>query len=100
MATEQIERSKKMKMIYDTFYVMEESGEEEVERKCRILEAEGWQIVSKEHGMIKQSGSDIPTAKNYGMLEPGWIIKVMRPHLEERSRYSNKHRPARWLWED
>ena len=88
-----------MKMIYDTFYAIEESGEAGVERKCRELEAEGWRIVSKEHGMIKQSGSDIPTAENYGMLEPGWIIKVKKPHPEEKSRY-NKHRTARWLWED
>lgn len=88
-----------MKMIHDTFYVMEESGEEGVERKCRILEDEGWQIVSKEHGMIKQSGSDIPTAKNYGMLEPGWIIKVKKPHSTEEAQY-NKHNTTRWLWEN
>ena len=95
-----------MKMIEETFYSAEENGEEGMRRKCQILEEEGWTIVSTEHGMVKQAGSDVPGAANFGMIEPGYIIKVEKPHpnylpkhAKTRKRRQDLDHPSRWLWE-
>lgn len=62
----------------EVFYSVKENGIEGMRRKCRILEEEGYTILSVEEGQIKQWGSAIPTSPSYGQTESGWIINVQR----------------------
>lgn len=72
-----------MGMIKDTFVEPKAHGKQGLEHKCKAIKKEKWKIVSIEEGMIPQSGSAIPTAPNFGMTEPGWIIEAQRPDPHE-----------------
>lgn len=64
--------------MFETYYSIEENGIEGLLHKIDILKEEGYEILDVHHGRIKQWGSDIPTARNFGLTEPGWIILVKR----------------------
>lgn len=60
----------------ETFYAY--NCAEILAHKLDILRDEGYRIIDVSKGQIKQWGSDIPTAANYGRTEPGYIITVER----------------------
>lgn len=93
-----------MKMITDTFVEPKENGEEGLQHKREAVEREGWGIVSIEEGMIPQAGSAVPGAPNFGMMEPGWIIRVQRPDPHSAGKRARSRRPldhpSEWGWQE